>query len=616
MLYTNEINSAASQISGRPLVELLHRYRALYKVETMREQFLKHNTQADRDKWFDNIIGKYVVEPYQGVAKVTDSSKVFDWLTVRSVLTTSTWSMRAGDMDVYVFATKSTALKFVAEWRKMVFAQVWDRIENRRLEARGMQITHAIHNKPLKVSQGHDIGEALAVARKAFKDDSVAELDLHNLMEMLNNARLNTDTKSAIISKFNEVTDIFNDAFVCPDCGEVEHYDNSNTTLDGDVICNSCVDNYYYSVHHDAYIHTDEARPYYDTARAYNTDSPTDWFSINRDYDCARYEEGAYFEEDTYYQLFEEDEEDEDDDGLSSYHGAYRNFVEQASDKRYVPLGVELEVYAEDRFDVVRSMRNDSAFKDTYLERDGSLDDECGFEIITQPLGKTEWDSFAPKLLTHLLDRKVLGYNHPDSNSYGIHISINRAYLSPLQEARMSMFLTAEENMGFVKAIAQRNAIYGGSDTTQIGSLDVEHQQVRYIGGLGRYQNGKKKIYGMGKYSPLNLKSDVAECRIFQSTLHPQSFMKNLEFIWALVEWTNVKTATGSSWMHTDFIKWLSARPNADKDFGNLFAYLRRPKYIVKRGSGSISNTWLGLLPHITTKSQPVEDIEEEALAA
>ena len=51
--------------------------------------------------------------------------------------------------------------------------------------------------------------------------------------------------------------------------------------------------------------------------------------------------------------LLEETHKFEDDyersNLLQDYHNAERDWVEQWADKEYVPLGVELEVYADDR---------------------------------------------------------------------------------------------------------------------------------------------------------------------------------------------------------------------------------------------------------------------------
>lgn len=557
--------------------------------------------------------GKYLYAKQRGLMRIIDSRGLdfqvrnlitgkIDWidanLSSRYVLNHKTQAKRL--LKRYQYFIRKYAMAFYAQEQKQM-----REIERNHYSANGYK-----HKDKLLLDKAR--GKELAFLLSQALDENNEDFELDDFIDKLNSRNLSTNLRTRLFNKVANVrNDITDEYFICPDCGYAERLDGSCTDINDNVICDTCAnENYYYSEYHGAYIHTDDARPLYETYRQYSNESAADWLSYSGEYSEYRYEDGAYFTDDAWYDVYGSD--DEDNDGLAGYHDSYRNFVEVASDKRFVPLGVELEVYAHDRADVVQSLK--SNFNDLYLERDGSLDDYHGFEIITQPYGKTEWAEFAPRLLNHLLERRVLGYNHPDDASYGIHISVNREYLSPLQEARMSLFLTAAENEYFVKAIAQRNAIYGGSTSVQFGAFDKRMQKVHNIGGLGRYFNNKKKIYGMGKYSPLNLKDTVAECRIFQSTLHPQSFMKNLEFMWALVEWTNTTSATGSTWLHTDFVQWLCLRPDSDTDFGHLMAYLRKDKYIVKRGSGSIENTWAKYLPLITTKSQPVEGNVEESL--
>jgi hypothetical protein len=567
--------------------------------------------------------GKLLYVPYEGLARV--GNVTFDGthtsVHARHILTARNIRVIAGPWssadNSYIIKTKRAADKLIKLYKASIIECFRDMQLSRRESARRSAELVA-YGKASRKRVGRELSVMLATVKKT--DD----VDLQELRDLLNELRRDKSVRRDVLLKFAQASsDVAEALFVCPDCEAVEWMDDSGWTSNDESVCCSCIESYCYSDRTGVYIPEDRARPLYTSVRSYNRDEPDDW--VNRDdtsdYRELYYENNAYFDADTYYELFDNDNDDDEDedDGLHGYHSAHRNFVEQSQDKRFVPLGVELEVYADNRYDAVQSIRSNARFNDTYLERDGSLDDDHGFEIITQPLGKVEWETFAPALLNTLMDNKVLGYNHRDTHtSYGIHISINREYLSPLQEARMSLFLTATENEGFVKAIAQRNAIYGGSTSIQIGSIGKTEQRVSRVGGLGSYNKGKKKIYGMGKYSPLNLKNDVAECRIFQSTLHPQSFMKNLEFIWALVEWTNVKSATGSSWLHTDFVQWLAARPGSDVDFGNLTAYLRKDQYIVKRGVGAIANTWAKLLPRITTKSHPtevnVEEQDEEAV--
>lgn len=612
MLFTNYYRDAVRAVQGYQADEIILADKQPTKqLANILDLYENYNL---RQHYIKSLLGKLVYNRDYGMGRITEVAHNGDIKFVVAVTKSPYWCS-SWDRSIHLFQNQAHAKRVHRKYLAEVYAKVKWFSEVQKAsnpEVRSINYDNFLRKhrgREMRQEQGQLIAKAISCYRKGKEIDSDS---IDDVVNALNSARIGSDKRSQLFNKL-DLQD--HDYFVCPDCGYIEHNDEAHSTINDDIICGSCVDNYYWSNHHETYIPSDDARPLYLSRRSYNSESADDWLSYDCDYGSYMYEDGAYFDEETYYELFENDEGDEDYDGLHDYHGAHRDFREQWTDKRFIPLGVEIEVYSHSRYEIVGSLRE--KFPELYLERDGSLDDDHGFEIITQPYGKTEWAEFAPRLLTHLLDNKVLGYNHPDDNSYGIHISMNRQYLSPLQEARMSLFLTAEENIGFVKAIAQRNAIYGGEASMHMGSLAKHDQTIRKCGGLDyNSRAGKKKINGMGKYSPLNLKHSIAECRIFQSTLHPQSFMKNLEFMWALAEWTSTKSATGSSWLHTDFVKWLAARPNVEVDYGYLTAYLRRPKYVVKRGRGAIANTWLENLPHITTKSQPTEDIIEEALAA
>jgi hypothetical protein len=327
--------------------------------------------------------------------------------------------------------------------------------------------------------------------------------------------------------------------------------------------------------------------------------------------------DGDYVDGETYNFLTEEfsDEDGSENraqqDGLHSYHGSYRNWVEDNSTPLIPALGVEIEVYSEEREETVSSVKS-TAPGNWYFESDGSLSDDYGFEIISQPHGPNEWKRLAKDVLDDLNSTGAVAYTHPDKdNNYGIHINIHRRHLSPLQEARMLLFMFAKNNEQFMQCIAQRAKIYGGG-AIQMGSYSGSVcKPTAYVGGLKesrQLSTGEivRKPAGHGKYSPINMRDNIAEIRIFQSTLHLPSFMKNLEFTWALIEWTSTKAATGSTWQHEDFVRWLGDGRANEGRYPNLFAYLRKPSYTIKHFDGRIINTWAKLLPKQTTKSLDV----------
>lgn len=398
---------------------------------------------------------------------------------------------------------------------------------------------------------------------------------------------------------------------VCDDCGAYHHVDDSNRTIDGNTVCERCRDDYRCSECMDGLIPEDDAIPVYDSTRAYY-DGDADDYCTTR-YGGSHFDEfdGVYFSDnDAYYEVFgdnEDEDEDEDNnsaDPLDGYHNASRCFTERNATPAVAALGVELEVYAADRSDVVGSLRDN--FNDLILEKDGSLDEYCGFEIVTQPYGPSEWAALAPQLLKHLREQGVKGYQTPGGHRYGIHINVHRRHFSPLAEARIMLMMCDRKNRDFVRAIAQRENIY--SANMDMGCFDTPSiYNITDGGGLRSTTSSKRKLVGAGRYCPINWQSNIAEFRIFNSTLNEVSFMKNLEFVWALLGWT--KDATGSSHDHRDFIKWVNT-PQQRSTYPNLINYLSRKAFFTK-GGNRIENTWLSLL------NKPVDlDTSELLLAA
>lgn len=448
-----------------------------------------------------------------------------------------------------------------------------------------------------KFIQGEHWGEAIRNAI-AYATE-FGSLDF-GVLEVLNDMkhRVADSVFDTVVPKLDPT----NQLLACNDCGSYELREDAVFVAGGDRICRVCVDDHYhYSECRDMYIHEDDVCHIYYSVSAYNRGIADDYCTESGYGNLYSYD-GYFMDYDTYREVSGEyddyDDDEEDSDGLRDYHSSDRYFSEENETPHVPALGVELEVYSEHRRKSVYAAKNVTS--DWYFEHDGSLDDDYGFEIISQPYGPLEWPEQAKSVLDALTKSGAVAYTQPDDDAcYGIHVNVHRRSLSRLQEARMLMFLLDDTNLDFVRAIAQRNAIYGGN-SINFGS--VKKATVRNVGGF----NNDMRPYSLGKYSPLNLHDNLAEFRIFQSTLYYPSFMKNLEFVWALIEWTNVKSATGCSTNHLDFVKWLGASPARERQYPNLMAFLRKPSYMGKQYHERIYNSWNHLLPKQTTKSLDV----------
>ncbi len=420
--------------------------------------------------------------------------------------------------------------------------------------------------------------------------------------------------------------------YVCDDCGAfvTKDYDYYNNN---DLICETCLnDNYSYSECMGTYIYSNDAQTVYHLLSSWRTGCVDDYCTERYGNNNFHNHDGVFFSNvDVYYEAraadgydvgdVDDDDADADDDDyddyrnehyLAGWHGTSRNFVEKNASQAYPALGAELEVYIPNRDPFVGVTR--PLFEnDLILESDGSLCSHHGIEMISHPLGREEWDEFAPRWLKHVQDYGGLGYNEPAGDRYGIHLTIHRNNFSPLAEARIGMFLTSTDNAQFVRAVAQRNQIYAADNGLGIGLMMRPQLSVVSPNGFNeRYndRNGRTemKICGRGKFCPVNFKDDLAEFRIFQSTTNIVSFQKNLEFVWALWAWTKTETASGNSHNYKDFVLWLNKRQQR-KQFPTLIKFLSK-KVFYGTNFPPITSPWHSLMTH------PTEDYAVEDMAA
>lgn len=482
---------------------------------------------------------------------------------------------------------------------------------------------------------GHEFGRLLALYR-ADQDECGAE----EIRDLLNGSVPSTHVAERLAEVFNEDCGYSHELWRCGDCGEWFLDYEDSVDVEGNRICQSCIDGdrYVYSGCMGEYLDRDHAYPVFDNCRSARDDEADDyctrsWGRANL-YEIAHDEHSyAYMSDcDEACEWNDEGGDEEDCDGRSSdsprylpdYHSApqrRQNYYAEVNSTPSVPaLGLEVEVYAPDRGDALEFLRDHSntLISDMIYERDGSLHEDKSFEVVTRPMGRSEWATFGPELCKALNAAGTYGYNTPnDSTRYGIHVNLHRRHLSALAEARIMMFLCAEQNGEFVRAVAQRASIY--HPDMDMGALGHDRQKIERIGGRRDPETYSAKhvrsrfagkVYGVGKYAPLQLKDspDVAEFRLFQSTLNAKSFMKNIEFVYALWAWTKPVAGTGSSWDYTEFLTWLN-KPQNRKDYPHLVEFLSRKSFRIK-GGYSVQNTWLEYM------TKPIDEGFVELLAA
>lgn len=426
------------------------------------------------------------------------------------------------------------------------------------------------------------------------------------------------------------------DIALCANCGDtwVARHGGDTVHIDGGYVGECCLDEYVECSDTDGYVLRDDAYQAFTDSDNYGAPCDPEWFASAR----TLVELNEYYQTDGVEyitrRVYEhlgwtteygdgaepyryEDEDEDEDDGYSEragYHGSSirsRSYFSEpaGASKRNIPIGMELELYS------TGSVRDalESQSLGWIVERDGSLDGTYGHEIVSPPLLRSAWEEIVPDLMEALTEENSVAYTAPSANhTYGIHLTVNRKYLTELGIYRMILFLRSRDNAGFVRAVAQRWQIYGES-LNGMGTCHKDEKVAHACGGLSECYSparnkSDRKISGTGKMSCLNLKTDkygteLAEFRIFQATLEPNRVLKNIEFVHALIEWAN--QPYGLSRDHSDFCAWLA---HQRKVYPHLHAYLvEKGEYRVKGSSAAIPNTWRDLL---LTNKQKAENFK------
>jgi hypothetical protein len=284
---------------------------------------------------------------------------------------------------------------------------------------------------------------------------------------------------------------------------------------------------------------------YYDCVRVVETD----------EYVCREWnDEYVYYWgcDGDYHNVQEPEDDCEDDEtsdcGRSGYHSDNYTRRQWASStpRNADVFGVELEMKANDESDLedVCARAAGSGFISEY---DGSLDERLGVEIVAPPMPlakfrKGNWADFMDGI-------RRLGIGWDAGSGYGIHVSINRTSLSPI---RQSMFLRFfPQNQAFCEAIAGRRA----------------NNWCQYS-----FQPwGVSKLSETDKYLAASIRSrSRIEVRIFRSTLKFSSFLKNVQFVAALVEF--VRNTSPRLNTAEEFVKFVSHKSRRNR-YRELLAF-------------------------------------------
>jgi len=194
---------------------------------------------------------------------------------------------------------------------------------------------------------------------------------------------------------------------------------------------------------------------------------------------------------------------------------------------------------------------------DTYctLKHDGSLG-AGGVEIVTRPDSIAVHKRMWAKFFAAHPEREMSSWSN---GRCGMHVHISRAGLTDLQIGKMLCFLNEPDAVPFISKIAGRAPCeWCKVHKKKVSDLHREHD----------------------RYTALNVTgSRTVEVRIFKGTLAERGFMKNLEFVQALVEFTSpASRSIADATSHRAFCDWLPR-----KQYPHLFDFLVSKGFIRRR---------------------------------
>jgi len=196
-------------------------------------------------------------------------------------------------------------------------------------------------------------------------------------------------------------------------------------------------------------------------------------------------------------------------------------FKGKNEDNNALFFGLELEVEQKrsniDRGAMAKKIQRDCC----YFKSDGSLDH--GFEIVTHPMTISYINENKETVFKSMLDELINNkYKSYDSTTCGMHIHLTKKAFGTWQLYRFIKFFI--DNKDFITAISQRKEEH----LERWAAIESEpDSSIIY--------KAKKKNGNSKRYVAINLQNDkTIELRVFRGTLNYYSFMKNIEFAYAL----------------------------------------------------------------------------------
>jgi hypothetical protein len=162
------------------------------------------------------------------------------------------------------------------------------------------------------------------------------------------------------------------------------------------------------------------------------------------------------------------------------------------------------------------------------------------------------------KLLKMLRESGSAASDPYETQSYGMHVSVNRAALSVKNQVKFVSFMNNNQKLS--ETVAQRTA----NEYAQYGLKDPG--EINYFMQRGRRSD---------KYQATRIDNGRIEVRIFKSVLEDWKFLKNIEYVHSAIGFAKDKEQSDLS--DGNYIDWLDAKK---RKYPHLHRFITGEKYV------------------------------------
>ena len=326
---------------------------------------------------------------------------------------------------------------------------------------------------------------------------------------------------------------------LCTECNDNYEADTLTNAYSGDVrFCEDCGSDFHYNENADMYIRNDD----YDYDEEYHDEEESDFEGVlNWDYDVLN-------------QL------------------TFKKLTKEKPTNKYLGLEWEFEARNNCPHDFPQLI-TDYLKPYCLFKGDGSL--SYGFELVSCPATLAYHKKKLEKLFnwSGWLDNDnntfVKGWN---TDTAGIHVHINKKYLSQLQIGKLLIFINNKFNDKFIRDISGRDSS---------GYAKRSNKSVK--DGLDRHAN-------QDKYQAVNLAhKTTVELRIFRSNVTKDGLFRVLEFTDALITYLQHNSYAENKQHFKEFLRWFN-NPVNKSDYPYFYTWLLRKGYLIGKPVQTIAN--------------------------